>query len=254
MNTKRVIVIGGGLAGLMSARALAASGRVQPLVLEAAPRLGGKAASWRDDQQRIVESGLHVCFPHYHQLLGLLDALGLTGAVAWGGALLSYVRGEGQVATLRFPPLPAPLHGAMALLSHRQLALADRMSALFGAAEATLSTPGWRARHDPLSFGQWARSRGLSQRLIDVLLEPLVRGLTFLTADQASARAVLDYVHVVGRSSEACRIGTFRGALGEVLIEPLAADVRRRGGIIQVNHPVQRLRCGGGARHGRSDG
>jgi len=243
---KAAIIVGGGLAGLVTARALAMSGRFRPLVLEAESILGGKAASWRDASGRLVEAGLHVCFPHYGNLLGLLDALGTSRRIAWSDSSLSYVRADGDVAKLQFPRLPPPLHGAIAVARHAHLSTRDRLSAVLGAAEATLSTPGWRSRYESISFTQWARRRGLSKGLVNSVFEPMIAGLTFLRGDEVSARAILDYIHAVGSRTESCRVGLFRAGSGEIVIDPLAADVIRRGGVIRRECPVAALAMRGG--------
>jgi uncharacterized protein with NAD-binding domain and iron-sulfur cluster len=238
---KTIIVVGGGLAGLAAAWALAVSGRAKPVVLEADSRLGGRAASWRGSRGELIEVGLHVCFPHYRQLLGLLDKIGGAHGLSWGDSGLNYVHAEGRIAPLRFPGLPPPLHGAMAIARHAPLAARDRLSALLAAAEATLSTPGWRSRYEAISFAEWGRRRGLSRRVLSTVFEPIVGGLTFLRGDQVSARAMLDYIHAVGRSSTACRIGRFRAGTGDVLVAPLAEEVKRRGGELHTRAPVTRL-------------
>lgn len=238
---KTVVIVGGGLAGLAAARVLAAGGHVRALVLEAESRLGGRAASWRDAGGHLHEVGLHVCFPHYGHVLGLLDELGNARQLAWGGSHLSYVHAGGRVAHLRFPRLPAPLHGAFAIARHAPLAARDRFSALLGAAEATLSSARWRSRYEAISFAEWARRRGLSQALVSAVFEPIIGGLTFLRGEQVSAQAMLDYIHAVGRCSTACRVGLFRGGSGEVLVAPLAADVVRRGGEIRLAAAAERI-------------
>lgn len=238
---KTVVIVGGGLAGLSAARALAASGHVRPLVLEADERLGGRAASWRDAAGALHEVGLHVCFPHYRHVLGLIEELGAGRHLAWGGSHLSYVHAGGRVAHLRFPRLPAPLHGALAIARHGPLATRDRLSAVIGAAEATLSSARWRSRYESVSFAEWARRRGLSRSLVATVFEPIIGGLTFLRGEEVSARAMLDYIHAVGRCSAACRVGLFRAGSGEVLVAPLAAEVLRRGGDIRLRAPVERL-------------
>ena len=238
---KSALIIGAGLAGLVAARTLARSGQVQTLVLEARPLLGGKAASWRDADNALVEAGLHVCFPYYHHLLRLLDELGASHRIGWTAPAFNYLQPGAALAQLRFPSLPAPLHGAVAIARFGHLGLRDRLSAIVGAAEATLSGAGWRQRYESISFADWARQRGLSPTLLATVFEPMVGGLTFLRADQVSARAMLDYIHAIGSHAGHCRTGLFRAGSGEVIIEPLAADVRRHGGVIQPNSTVATL-------------
>eukprot|EP00977_Amphora_coffeiformis_P000768 scaffold162_cov176-Amphora_coffeaeformis.AAC.28 len=60
----RVIVMGGGLAGLSTAKHLVDAGH-QPIVLEARSLLGGKIAAWKDADGDVSETGLHVFFGAY---------------------------------------------------------------------------------------------------------------------------------------------------------------------------------------------
>jgi 15-cis-phytoene desaturase len=238
---KTAVIVGGGLAGLAAAQHLAASGRVRPVVLEADGRLGGRAASWRDAGGALHEVGLHVCFPHYRQVIGLVERLGVHTRLSWGDSSLNYVHAGGHVAKLRFPCLPHPLNGALAIARHAPLSAWDRFSALAGAIEAAVSTPGWRSRYETISFAEWGQRRGLSRRLMATLFEPIVGGLTFLRGDQVSAQAMLDYIHAVGSRRASGRIGLFRAGSGEVLVEPLAQAVRRHGGEIHLRSPARRL-------------
>ena len=238
---KTAIVVGGGLAGLVTARALARSGGFRPIVLESKPILGGLAASWRDAGGSLVETGLHVCFPYYRYFLGMLEELGAAAGIEWGHPTFSYVRTGGDVAQLRFPSLPAPLHGAIAIARHGHLSILDRISAVLGAVEATLSSAGWRRRYESMTFVQWAAQRGFSSELITGVFEPMIGGLTFLRGDQVSARAMLDYINAVGGRADFCRVGLFKAGVGEVVIDPVAADVTRRGGEIRTGCPVATL-------------
>lgn len=79
-ETKRVAVIGGGVAGIAAASTLAERGYTVTL-LEAKPYLGGKLGSWqvrhRDGDVEWVSHGFHAFFRHYYNLNRFLDALGL---------------------------------------------------------------------------------------------------------------------------------------------------------------------------------
>lgn len=112
---KPVIIVGGGLAGLTAALSLAESGR-DVTVYEASAVLGGKAASWRDGDGDLVEAGLHVCFPYYQRFLALLDRIGAASCIGWRDTEFAYLGPAGRVDTLRFRPLPPPLHGVAAIL------------------------------------------------------------------------------------------------------------------------------------------
>ncbi|MBT9313502.1 FAD-dependent oxidoreductase [Leptothoe kymatousa] len=75
-NTSAVVV-GGGLAGLATAYELSKRGVAVTLV-ERAPQLGGKIASWPiqvGDHELRMEHGFHGFFPQYYNLFSLVDEL-----------------------------------------------------------------------------------------------------------------------------------------------------------------------------------
>ena len=61
IQRKKVVICGGGLAGLSAAKMLLDSGYDVEL-LEGRDILGGKVSSWRDSDGDWIESGLHVFF------------------------------------------------------------------------------------------------------------------------------------------------------------------------------------------------
>ena len=71
------VVIGGGLAGLAAAYELSQRG-VAVTLLERAPQLGGKVASWPiqvGDDHLMMEHGFHGFFPQYYNLFSLVEEL-----------------------------------------------------------------------------------------------------------------------------------------------------------------------------------
>src|ERR1051326_5933827 len=106
-----VAVVGGGVAGLSAATALAEAGR-RGIVLEARGELGGRATAFVDRVTgELVDNGQHVLFGCYRQTLDFLRRGGRPGngrmQDAWN--LVGSAR-HGERSTLRCPPLPPPLH------------------------------------------------------------------------------------------------------------------------------------------------
>lgn len=76
---KRVVVVGGGLAGLAAAYELSRRGFGVTL-LERAPHLGGKIASWPIDvngEPLMMEHGFHGFFPQYYNLWALTEEMNI---------------------------------------------------------------------------------------------------------------------------------------------------------------------------------
>ena len=71
----RVLVVGGGPAGLAAAAHLlerAGSARCRVRLATLGHHFGGKADSWRDSQGRLIDHGLHVILGWYTEMKGLL--------------------------------------------------------------------------------------------------------------------------------------------------------------------------------------
>ncbi|MEM1425503.1 MAG: FAD-dependent oxidoreductase, partial [Cyanobacteria bacterium P01_H01_bin.130] len=74
---KRVVVVGGGLAGLANAYELSERG-FQVTLIEKSPQLGGKIASWPIEvggESLHMEHGFHGFFPQYYNLWKLTEEL-----------------------------------------------------------------------------------------------------------------------------------------------------------------------------------
>jgi squalene-associated FAD-dependent desaturase len=148
----QVVIVGGGLAGLACAAALAEQ-RVGVTVLESRPRLGGRASSFHDaesdtwiDNCQHVSMGCCTNFQHFCRQTGLDDFFRAEPA-------LYFVGPKGRIHRFAAGPWPAPLHlaGAFSRLSY--LSWSDKL-ALARGLKALVQEPG---RGGPVSesFTQW---------------------------------------------------------------------------------------------------
>ena len=130
---KRVAIIGGGFAGLSAGVDLAARGfRVN--VLEARPRLGGRAYSFTDEASgEVVDNGQHAMMGCYTHTLAFLEQIGATRKLVRQPNLhvemVHPQRGRGAIIGAS---LPSPLHLLGGVLGYRLLSRAERVGALLG--------------------------------------------------------------------------------------------------------------------------
>src|SRR5262249_35215551 len=119
IDSKDVVVVGGGFAGLSAAVALAERG-FRVALLERKPALGGRAYSFEDpDTGDLVDNGQHVLMGCYRETLDFLRKIGSGDNLVFQTDLeIEMLAGPGRSATLRTARLPGPLHMSAALMRY----------------------------------------------------------------------------------------------------------------------------------------
>ena len=79
---KKVAIIGGGLSGLSCAKYLSDAGH-EPVVYEARDVLGGKVSAWQDKDCDWIETGLHIFFGAYPNIMNLFAELDIHDRLQW---------------------------------------------------------------------------------------------------------------------------------------------------------------------------
>lgn len=127
MEQKRIIVIGGGWAGLTTAIELSGKGHKVTL-LEAAKQLGGRARTTVSNGM-VVDNGQHLMIGAYTEMLRIMDTIGVKESdVFLRKNLFLKVQGlDSKGLNLRAPTLPAPLNLLAAFLQCRELSLRERI-------------------------------------------------------------------------------------------------------------------------------
>lgn len=233
-----VVVIGAGFAGLSAAVRLAAAGR-SVVVVEQAPRLGGRATSFTDRESgERVDNGQHAIFGCYRETYRFLDLIGTAGLVPLQprfSLTMADPKTE-RLATLTCPNWPAPLHLLGGLLQWRALAVADRIRALrLARVLMQVRRDGARAVADRVQPGQtvaeWLTAHGQSATLCEWLWYPLAIAALNQSPQSASAAP---FVRVLGElfapDPTAAAIGLPTAPLEDVIGPPSAAYLRARSG------------------------
>ena len=106
-----VAIVGGGFAGLSAATALAEGGH-RVIVLEARPRLGGRASSFTDPATgEHVDNGQHLLIGGYVETFRFLRRIGSADGVFLQSRLVvEFIDRDGSRSRLQSRRLPAPLH------------------------------------------------------------------------------------------------------------------------------------------------
>src|SRR5580658_5250801 len=152
MSSQSVLVIGGGLAGLSSAVALAEAG-LQVRLLEKRPHLGGRATSYTLPDGSEVDNCQHVTLGCCTNLADFYSRVGASDKIRFYDRLY-FADAQGQRSTIEAAPLPPPLHMAPSFLLFRALTLADKR-AIANAMLAIARSGGNPPRIEGISMLDW---------------------------------------------------------------------------------------------------
>ena len=120
---KKVAIIGGGLSGLSCAKYLSDAGH-EPQVFEAREVLGGKVSAWQDEDGDWIETGLHIFFGAYPNMMNLFAELDIEDRLQWKDHRMVFAMQDlpGEFTSFDFPPnVPAPFNMAAAILTNTKM-------------------------------------------------------------------------------------------------------------------------------------
>jgi squalene-associated FAD-dependent desaturase len=211
----RVVVVGGGLAGLTCALDLAEAG-VPTTLIEKRPFVGGKTFSFTDPRNGVeLDNGQHVYLRCCTAYIELLDHLGLKNAVRMQPRLRVPVLdpATGVISPIASGPawiadrLPsrinrAPLNLATSILRFAHLGVREKL--MLGCAVLPLMRMSDQSRRDldDRSFGDWLRAHRQSSRVIDRFWDLIVLPTCNDVSDAVSA-AQAAYVFKTGLLDDA---------------------------------------------------
>ncbi|MFI7382290.1 hydroxysqualene dehydroxylase HpnE [Streptomyces sp. NPDC049813] len=210
------VVVGGGLAGVTAALALA-DGGMDVTLLEGRPRLGGLAFSFKRGDLT-VDNGQHVylrCCAAYRWFLDRIDATALA-PVQERLDVPVLDADRDRLGRLRRSALPVPLHLARSLATYPHLSLAERASV----GRAALALKGLDLDDpalDEQDFGSWLAAHGQSPRAVEALWDLVgVATLNAVAGDSSLALAAMVFKTGLLSDPGAADIGWARVPLGEL--------------------------------------
>lgn len=244
-----VAVIGGGVAGLAAATALAEAGR-RVLVLEARGQLGGRATAFADRESgELVDNGQHVLFGCYHETFALLRRIGAESNVRIQPTLeVPFLDPGGKRSILKCPALPSPWHLLAGVFGWDALSWRDRLGVLRVAGPLLAarrrfrltSSPGVVSafRRNPCNetVDDWLTRHGQKGRLREWLWEPLAVAALNQSPKEASAKPFVKVLaEMFGPSRSDSSLVLPLRPLHEMYALPAQRYVEARGGEVRLN-------------------
>jgi zeta-carotene desaturase len=237
---KTVTVIGGGVAGMSAACALAEAGlRVQ--LVDRRGYLGGRASSYlHPGVGEVIDNCQHVLFGCCTNLIGFYQRIGVADRIHWTSQMTMIEPGgrRSRLGPFECGPLrlPAPLHGAPSFLSAKAFSFRDKLA--LGRAMRALMRPG--AADDPAeSLGDWLRRHGQTEGALNRFWRLVIASALNAEIDSIAVPYAAKVIRELFlNSAEAGSMGMSCVPLSELYagVTPYLAE---RGGGVRLNTAVE---------------
>ena len=239
----RVAIAGAGLAGLACAKYLIDAGHT-PIVLERRDVLGGLVAAWKDEDGDWYETGLHVFFGAYPNMLQLFKELGIEDRLQWKEHTLIFNQPEKPGTYSRFdvPDIPAPINVITSILRNNDmLTWEQKIRFAVGLLPAIVRGQQYVEDMDKYSLLEWLEKQGIDDRVNSDIFIAASKALTFINPDDVSATIPLTALNRFLRERYGSKVAFLDGSPTERLCQPLVDYITEGGGEVRLNAPLKQI-------------
>jgi len=243
-SKKRVAIIGGGLSGLACAKYLSDAGH-EATVYEAREMLGGKVSAWQDEDGDWIETGLHIFFGAYPNMMNLFSELKIEDRLQWKVHKMIFAMQQlpGEFTTFDFiPGIPAPFNFALAiLLNQKMLTFPEKLQTAPPLLPMLIEGQSFIDEQDELSVTEFMRKFGMPERINEEVFIAMAKALDFIDPDKLSMTVVLTAMNRFLNESNGLQMAFLDGNQPDRLCEPMKQHIEARGGKVLTSSPMKEI-------------
>jgi 15-cis-phytoene desaturase len=239
----RVAIAGAGLAGLSCAKYLTDTGYT-PILLERQGVLGGKVAAWKDEDGDWYETGLHIFFGAYPNILQLFKELNIEDRLQWKehSMIFNQPSKPGTYSRFNLPDVPAPLNAIIAILRNNDmLSWSEKLQLAKGLIPAMIRGQQYVEEMDKYTFSEWLKRQGVSEQVQQDVFIAASKSLNFINPDEISATILLTALRGFLQERYGSKMAFLDGSPTERLCQPLADYIVEQGGEVHLNSPLKQI-------------
>lgn len=238
----RIVIVGGGLAGMAAAVALESAGFPATLI-EARRTLGGRAGSFEDPKTgQILDNCQHVLLGCCTNLIDFYRRIGSWDLIRFERTIYFAGPDGRRYGLYGTSGLPAPLHLAAAFASFDLLSMSERLEVAAAMTAILALDERDFARLADVPFGEWLDEHGQSESTVQKLYDPIVvSGLNEQTRAAAAASAIKIFRDALLVNSQAYVFGLPRCPLQKLYERLPLSDVRLGTRLSQLDFEGQRI-------------
>jgi 15-cis-phytoene desaturase len=239
----RVAIAGAGLAGLSCAKYLTDAGHT-PIILERRDVLGGKVAAWQDADGDWYETGLHIFFGAYPNMLQLFKELNIEDRLQWKEHSMIFNQPDvpGTYSRFDFPNIPAPFNGLTAILRNNDmLTWGEKIRFGLGLLPAIIQGQKYVEEMDKYSWSEWMKRQNIPPRVEKEVFIAMSKALNFIDPDEISATILLTALNRFLQETNGSKMAFLDGSPTERLCQPMVDYISSKGGEVHLNSPLKEI-------------
>ncbi len=240
----QVAIAGGGLAGLSCAKYLVDQGHT-PIIYERRDVLGGLVAAWKDEDGDWYETGLHIFFGAYPNMLQLFKELGIEERLQWKQHTMIFNQPDkpGTYSRFDFPNVAAPWNGLAAIARNNDmLSWPEKVRLGVGLLPAMIKGQDYAEEMDKYSWTEWCNQHGIPKNVTNQLFLAASKSLNFINPEEITATVMFSAFYHFMQEQHGSRVAFLDGAPPERLCQPIVDYIIERGGEIHLSSPIKEIR------------
>lgn len=241
LDSKPVIIVGGGLSGLAAAVELT-SRNIPVVLLEQKPKLGGRAYSFTDATTGdVIDNGQHVLIVGYERTMRFLERIGTKQLLTVQDQPVLFLHHPTKgFCEFKLQKLPSPLHLLVGILTTDLFSFADKLRLLRAgsAMQRTTNDPSL----DDMTIEQWLDAVGQSEETKRSFWEPLAVSIMNEHTAKASAKVFVHSLrHAFLGGWKNSSLAVPRVGLSELYVDGAVKFIEQRGAEVRPNADVIRV-------------
>jgi hydroxysqualene dehydroxylase len=237
---KKVIVIGGGFAGLSAAAYLSNKNYIVTL-LEASPKLGGRAYSFSDKEtSAVLDNGQHILMGCYYFTLEFLSLIGAKENFSIQKRLeVNFVEAGFQIKQLKAFPFFYPINLLIGLLKYKAISFEDRIRLL----KVFLKLPFYNSnKFSKITVSEWLKTENQPLETQNAFWKILAVGALNTSIEKASAKIFIDILkQIFLDGNKAATIVLPKYGLSESYCKNAEDFITKNGGEINLSESVEKI-------------
>ena len=194
-------------------------------------------SAWQDEDGDWIETGLHIFFGAYPNMMNLFAELDIEDRLQWKVHKMIFAMQElpGEFTTFDFVPgIPAPFNFGLAiLLNQKMLTLGEKIQTAPPLLPMLIEGQDFIDEQDELSVLDFMRKYGMPERINEEVFISMAKALDFIDPDKLSMTVVLTAMNRFLNEDDGLQMAFLDGNQPDRLCAPMAAHIEARGGEVR---------------------